>query len=157
MLFCRNTLPYSSEPFYVMCFSIWYALVHTGTKHMTSTHVHSLYKQNSLSSRLDFFFGGSCEDIVRLSMLTRKSSTVVYFTLADLLETTKVQEAKIRDCHRCTSMHFASVYSDEKWANILKLLVVFGWVKIRFRLHNSKLHRRTTVHNLTMIADTWRL
>ena len=31
----------------VLCFSIWYALVHTGAKYMTSTHVHWLYKQNS--------------------------------------------------------------------------------------------------------------
>ena len=31
----------------VFCFSIWYALVHTGTKYMTSTHVHWLYEQNS--------------------------------------------------------------------------------------------------------------
>ena len=49
-------------------FSIWYALVHTGTKCMTSTHVHSLYRQNNPLSRLDFFFGGLCEDIVRLSI-----------------------------------------------------------------------------------------
>ena len=45
---------------------MWYALVHTGTKYMTFTHVHSLYKQNSPLSRLDFFFGVSREDIVRL-------------------------------------------------------------------------------------------
>ena len=85
-----------------------------------------MYKQNSPSSHLDFFFGGSCEDIVRLSTWTRNSSTVVYFTLADLLETEKVQEAKFRDCHWCISIHFVSVYFDEKWADILKLLVVFG-------------------------------
>ena len=65
---CRNTLIYCSEPLKVLRFSIWYAQVHTGTKYMTSTHVHSLYKQNSPLSRLDFFFGGSCEDIVRLSI-----------------------------------------------------------------------------------------
>ena len=47
-------------------FSIWYALVHTGTKCMTSTHVHSLYKQNNPLSLLDFVFGGLCEEIVRL-------------------------------------------------------------------------------------------
>ena len=39
-------------------------------KIMTTTHVYSLYKQNSPLSRLDFFFlpGGSCEDIARLSI-----------------------------------------------------------------------------------------
>ena len=42
------------------------------------------------------------------------SSTVVYFTLADLLETKEVQEANFRDCHWCISIHFASVYFDEK-------------------------------------------
>ena len=42
------------------------------------------------------------------------SSTVVYFTLVDLLETKNVQEAKLRDCHWCISIHFASVYFDEK-------------------------------------------
>ena len=52
----------------LVCFSLWYALVHIGTKYMTSTHVHSLYKQNSPLSRLDFFFGSSCEGIVRLSI-----------------------------------------------------------------------------------------
>ena len=41
------------------------------------------------------------------------SSTVVYFTLADFLETKKVQEAKFGDCHWCVSIHFASVYFDE--------------------------------------------
>ena len=86
----------------------------------TTTHVHSMYRQNGPLPRLDFFFGGSCEDIVRLSINinAEKSkfycSTVVYFTLADLLETKKVQEAKFRDCHWCISIHFASVYFDEK-------------------------------------------
>ena len=42
------------------------------------------------------------------------SSTVVYFTLADFLETRKVQEAKFRDYHWFISIHFASVYSDER-------------------------------------------
>ena len=50
------------------------------------------------------------------------SSTVVYFTLADLLETNKVQEAKFRDCHWCISIHSVSVYFDEKSADNLKLL-----------------------------------
>ena len=54
-------------------FSKWYALVHTATKYMTSTHVHSLYKQNSPLCRLDLFFDGSCEDIVRLLISTRES------------------------------------------------------------------------------------
>ena len=44
------------------------------------------------------------------------SSTVLYFTLANLLETNKVQEAKFRDCHWCISIHFASVYFDENKA-----------------------------------------
>ena len=81
------------------------------------------------------------------------SSTVVYFTLLDLLETKKVQEAKLRDCHWCISIHFASVYFDEKnkQADILQLLVVFGAAKI------PNLHRRTTVHNLTMIDNSWKL
>ena len=94
-------------------------MVHTGTKYITSTHVHSLYKQNSLLFRLDLFFGGPCEDIVRLSIKNAEKpkfcpSTEIYFTLADLLETKKVQEAKFRDCHRYISIHFASVYFDEK-------------------------------------------
>ena len=38
---------------------------------------------------------------------------VVYFTLADLLETKKVQEATFRDCYWCISIPFASVYFDE--------------------------------------------
>ena len=85
---------------------------------MTSTNVHSLYKQNSLLSRLDFFFGGSCEDVVTFNINAEKPkfyfSTVVYFTLVDPLETKEVQEAKFRDCHWCISIHFASVYFDEK-------------------------------------------
>ena len=36
--------------------------------HDILTHVHSLYKQNSPLSRLDFFFGGSWEEIVKLSI-----------------------------------------------------------------------------------------
>ena len=69
---------------------------------MTSTRVYSQYKQISLF-RLDFFF--FCEDIVRKTFNINAeepkfcSSTLVYFTLADLLETNKVQEAKFRDCH----------------------------------------------------------
>ena len=63
-------------------FPYGFALVHTGAKYMTSTHVHSLYKQN--------------------------------MSLADLLETKKVQEAKFTDCNGCISIHFASVYFDEK-------------------------------------------
>ena len=51
-----------------LVFSIWHALVHTGIKNITSTHVHSLYKHNSPLSRLDFLFGGSCEDFERLSI-----------------------------------------------------------------------------------------
>ena len=85
-----------SELFYlwlraiITFFSIWYALVHTGTKYMTLIrHVHSLYTQKSPLFRLDFFFGGSCQDIVRLNIKAEKqkfySSTVVSFTLADLL------------------------------------------------------------------------
>ena len=92
--------------------------MHTGTKYMTFTHVHSLYQQNVPLSRLDFFFGGCCEDIVRLNINPEKlkfySSTVIYFTLADLLETKKIKEAKFRDCHWCISNHFASVYFDKK-------------------------------------------
>ena len=62
--------------------------MHTGTKYVTSTHVHSLYKRNSPLSRLDFFFGGSCEDFnIDAHKAKFYSSTVVYFTLADLLET----------------------------------------------------------------------
>ena len=83
------------------------------------------------------------------------SRTVVYFTL-DLLETNKVQEVKLRDCHWCISIYFAS----EKLADILKLLVVFGRAKIRFRSFTQfqiKLHRRTTVHNVTVIDNTWKL
>ena len=38
---------------------------------------------------------------------------VVYFTLADLLETKKVQGATFRDCYWCISIPFASVYFDE--------------------------------------------
>jgi len=60
-------------------------------------------------------------------------STVVYFTLADLLETNKVQEAKFRDCHWCILIYFVSVYFDEKSANYLNLLFVFGRAKLRFR------------------------
>ena len=41
--------------------------IHDIHMHM-KIRVHSLYKQNSALSRLDFFFGGSCEDIVRLSI-----------------------------------------------------------------------------------------
>ena len=43
------------------------AQVHTRTKYITSAHVHSLYKQNTPLSRLNFFFGRSCED-TRLSI-----------------------------------------------------------------------------------------
>ena len=85
---------------------------------MTSTHVHSLYKQNSPLCRFDYFFGGSCEGIVRLQCKRGKTqvllSTVVDFTLVDLLETNKIQEAKFRDCHWCISIHFSSNYFDEK-------------------------------------------
>ena len=72
-----------------------------------------------------------------LGALVKKfcSRTVVYFTLADLLETNKVQELKFRDCHWCILIHFASVYFGEKYADILKLLVVYVSLraKIRFR------------------------
>ena len=37
-------------------------------------------------------------------------STVVYFTLAHLIETKQIQEG----CHWCISMYFASAYFDEK-------------------------------------------
>ena len=47
---------------------------------------------------------------------------MVHFALADFLETKKVQEAKFRDCRWCISIHFPSVYFDEKEADILKLL-----------------------------------
>ena len=82
-------------------------------------HVHLLYKQNSPLSRLDFFFNGPCGDIVRLSIETGESVSlilvhaVVYFTLVDLLETKKVLEATFRDCYWCISIPFASVYFDE--------------------------------------------
>ena len=49
---------------------VFFHMVRAGAywhKYMTSTHVHSLYKQNSPLSRFDFFFDCSCEDIVRLS------------------------------------------------------------------------------------------
>ena len=61
------------------------------------------------------------------------SSKAVYFALADFLDTKKVQEAKFKDCHWCISIHFASLYFDEKEADVLKLLVVFFRAKIRFR------------------------
>ena len=63
------------------------------------------------------FFGGPCEDIERLSRAQKpkfQSSTVVYLTLVNLLETKKVQEARFRDYHWCISIHFASFYFDEK-------------------------------------------
>ena len=86
---------------------------------MTSTHVHLLYKKKSPLSSLDFFFGRSRGDIVRLSDINAEksmlySSTVVYLTLADLLKTIKVEEAKFMDYHWCISIHFTSFYFDEK-------------------------------------------
>ena len=58
------------------------------------------------------------------------SSTAVYFALADFLETKK--EDKLKDCHWYISIHFASVYFDEKREDVFKLLVVF-FRAIRFR------------------------
>ena len=54
---CRNTLVYIW--FIAIIRLVFYALVHTSTKYMTSTHVHSRYKQNSALCCLDFSFGGS--------------------------------------------------------------------------------------------------
>ena len=69
------------------------------------------------STCLDFFFGGCCEDIVRLSIQTRKNLS---FTLVQQYilhwqtsqETSKVQQVKFRDCHWCISIHFPSDYFD---------------------------------------------
>ena len=85
--------------------------------------------------------------------------TEVYFTLADLFETKKVQEAKFRDCHRYISTHFASVYFDEKISRYFKAVDRIWQSKntILFLYIIPKLHRRTTVHNLTMIDNTWKL
>ena len=68
-----ETLLFEVLSHYKSCvFSIWYALVHTGTKYMTSTHVHSLYKQDSPLYRLDFFFAVTREDIVRHNINAEK-------------------------------------------------------------------------------------
>ena len=77
---CTRALIYFSEPLKVLCFFIWYSLVHTGTKYMTSTHVHSLNKQNCRLSRLDFFFGGSCEDIVRLIYIRGDAKVLLQYS-----------------------------------------------------------------------------
>ena len=56
--------------------------------HDLLTHVHSLYKQNSPLSNLDFFFGGSCEETFNINAEKPKfysTCTVVHFTLAGLL------------------------------------------------------------------------
>ena len=83
-------------------FSIRYALVHTGTKYMISTHVHSLYKQNS---SLIISFGFRFLQLLRRHWKTFNInaekpkfyfSAVLHFTMADLLETNKVQEARFR-------------------------------------------------------------
>ena len=152
---CRKTVIYRSGPVKVLCFSTWYALVHTGAKHACALNIQT--KESVIS--FGFLFR-------RLLWRHRKtfninaekfySRTVVYFTLADLLETNKVQEAKFRDCHWCISIHFASVYFDEKWADILKLLVVLGREKFR-SFTQFQIAQRTTVHNLTMINNTWKL
>ena len=42
-----------------------------------STQVHSLYKQNSPLSGLDFFFGGSCEGILRLQYKHGKAQVLL--------------------------------------------------------------------------------
>ena len=83
---------------------------------MTSTHVHLLYKQNSPLSRLDFLFSQALVKTFNINAEKPKfySSRLVYFTLADLLETKTVQEAEFRDCQWCISIHFASFYFDEK-------------------------------------------
>ena len=75
-------------------------LVHTGTEYTISTHVHWLYRQNSPLSRLNFFSAALVKKCKTSNRNAEKpefyTSTVVYFTLADLLETNKVQEAKLR-------------------------------------------------------------
>ena len=58
-------------------------------------------QKNSLLSRLDFFLGGSYEDIVKTFNINAEtpkfySSTVVYFTLADLLETKKSPRGQVQ-------------------------------------------------------------
>ena len=80
--------------------------MHTGTKYMASTHVHSLYKQNSPLSRFNFFSAALVKKCKTFNINAEKpnfySRTVGYFKLVDLLETNKVQEAKLRVCHWCT-------------------------------------------------------
>ena len=73
---------------------------------MTSTHVHLLYKQNSPLSRLDFLFSQALVKTFNINAEKPKfySSRLVYFTLADLLQTKTW----------CISIHFASFYFDEK-------------------------------------------
>ena len=94
---------------------MWYALVHTGKKYTTFTHVHSLYKQNSPLSRLDFFSAALVKTSnIKAEKLKFYCSTVVYFTLADLLQSNKAQETKVRYFNSCFSIHFASVFFDEK-------------------------------------------
>ena len=101
---------------YKSCVFPYGTLVHTRTKYITSTHVHSLYKQNSPLSRLDFLFSEALVKTFNINAEKTKfySSRLVYFTLADLLQTKTVQEAEFRDCHWCISIHFASFYFDEK-------------------------------------------
>ena len=78
------------------------------------------------------------------------SSTVVYFTLAGLLGNLKVQEVKFRDCQWCI-WSILLLSSLMIFSRYFKAVGCFSQSKMRFlTLHNSKLHRRTTVHNLTM-------
>ena len=94
---------------------MWYVLVHTGKKYTTFTHVHLLYKQNSPLSRLDFFSAALVKTSnIKAEKLKFYCSTVFYFTLADLLQSNKAQETKVRYFNSCFSIHFASVFFDEK-------------------------------------------
>ena len=100
-------------------------------------------------------FGGSCEDIVRVLIHIRKkpkfySSTVVYFTLADLLE---VSSGIVIGAFRSILLLFILMLTNKQafqsfWLFLAEQKYVFVF------LHNSNLHRRTRVHNLTKIDDT---
>ena len=85
-------------------------MVRADTKYMTSTHVHSLYTQNSPSFPLD------CKTC-NINTEKPKFYTLVQWHILHWRtskETKKVQEAKFKDCNWCISIHFASVYFDEK-------------------------------------------
>ena len=136
--------------------------MHTGTKYMTSTHVHSLHTQNSPLFWILF------QRLLRRHCKTFNINVEKFYSCtvqSSIFCTGGPLRKPIKSKRPSSGIVIGGFRSILILSILMKNKQIFKscWLFLAEQkydfvpLHISKLHRRTTVHNLTMTDNTWKL